>query len=155
MRLNKSIAVGVVTLGLLAGSATNVVAQLSVGTGVSVSQDCAIAATPIRCDWTASDPRLTGTMTHEWAGEVFGTGDDTSVGWAPATLAGPEGDWAGHLYAVWTDPAQLFVMLSGDGAYDGWQYVASTIDSEVSPGDSEWVGMLYEGELPPVGPPAE
>lgn len=125
---------------------------------VTVAQDCVdIFATPIVCDWTASDPRLTGTLTHEWIADIAAPApDDTaSVGWASAILEGAEDSWNGHLYAVWeAEPAsQLFVVLSGAGVYEGWQYVASTIDDGEEAGDSEWTGVLYEGELPPIGLP--
>ena len=137
-----------IVLGLAIG-ATPVAAQQTLlpGSPATVTQECEnINATPIVCAWAASDPRLTGALTHEWVGRA------ASFGWAPATLEGPEGDWTGHLYAVWTEPAQLFVFLSGDGAYEGWQYAASTIDDGVKMGDSEWVGSMYKGEPPPFGP---
>ena len=137
-----------------------VAAQGTEASGVTVAMDCgSLYATPIVCTWTASDPRLAGTMTHEWV--ILDLGDDVNtLGWADATLEGPEGNWTGRLYAVWgAEPAsQLFAVLSGDGAYEGWQYVASTIDEVDSSADSEWFGVMYEGELPPYGPlepPAE
>ncbi len=34
---------------------------------------------------------------------------------------------------------------------EGWQYIASGTDPEPD-GDFEWIGTLYEGELPPYGP---
>jgi len=120
------------------------------GTSTTAAQECEnILAKTIVCTWTASDPRLSGTLTHEWT-NVPG---EPAIGWAPATLDGPDGSWAGHLYATWTDPARLFVFLSGEGDYDGWQYVASTIDDAERMGNSEWVGVVYEGEPPPYGPP--
>ena len=124
------------------------------GTETTADQECGnLLAKDIVCTWVASDPRLTGTLTHSW---VMIPGDP-GVGWAPATLEGPEGDWTGHLYVTWTDPARLFVFLSGDGDYAGWQYMASTIDDGERMASSQWVGMVYEGEPPPFGPvePAE
>jgi hypothetical protein len=54
-------------------------------------------------------------MTHEWV--ILDLGDSVNtVGWADATLEGPEGDWTGRLYAVWKPDRQLFAVLSGDGA---------------------------------------
>jgi hypothetical protein len=95
-------------------------------------------------------------MTHEWV--ILDLGDNVNtVGWADATVEGPEGNWTGRLYAVWKPARQLFAVLSGDGAYEGWQYVASTLD-DGTVGDTEWSGVIYEGELPPYGPldpPAE
>lgn len=123
---------------------------------VSVAQECeVVTATPVVCTWTAGDPRLTGTLTHTWATPSITArllDDDMGVGWAPATLEAQDGNWTGHLYAVWGDPAQLFTVLSGDGAYQGWQFLASTIDS-AEPGTSTWTGIMYQGEPPPFGPP--
>jgi len=129
-----------------------VAAQGTEASGVTVAMDdCgSLYATPIVCTWTASDPRLTGRMTHEWV--ILDLGDKVNtVGWADATVEGPEGNWTGRLYAVWKPVRQLFAVLSGDGAYEGWQYVASTIDDGVV-GDTDWFGVIYEGELPPYGP---
>jgi hypothetical protein len=124
---------------------------------VDVTQHCDnIFASPIVCTWTASDPRLTGTLTHEWVADVSPPEPDDlySVGWADATLEGPEGDWTGRLYVVWgAQPAStLFAFLSGDGAYEGWQYVGSAVDDGESPGNAPWYGVAYQGELPPYGP---
>ena len=147
--MRKLWAAGAAMLLCLALGGVPVAAQETVlpGSPATAAQECeSIFASPIVCAWAASDPRLTGTLTHEWAGEAG------QFGWAPATLEGPEGNWTGHLYAVWTDPAQLFVFLSGDGAYEGLQYAASTIDDGLTMGDSEWVGSIYSGEPPPFGP---
>lgn len=125
---------------------------------VSAAQECTdVMATPVVCSWDAGDERLTGTLTHEWVRPQVTARlleDDMGVGWASATLEGPEGSWAGHMYAVWADPAQVFIVLSGDGAYDGWQFLASTIDAD-TPGNSTWTGVMYQGELPPFGLPTE
>ena len=125
---------------------------------VAVAQECAdIFASPVVCSWTAADSRLAGTMTHQWSEPgITATllDDEMGVNWANAYLEGPDGDWAGHLYAVWADPAQLFVILSGEGAYGGWQFVGSTIDTE-TPGTSTWTGVMYQGDPPPFGLPVE
>ena len=77
------------------------------------------------------------------------------VGWADAEVEGPEADWIGYQYAVGSDdPTQLFILLSGKGTYEGWQFVASTIDPG-APGDSDWTGVMYQGEPPPFGPLAD
>jgi hypothetical protein len=123
------------------------------GASVNVTQEC-VGHDP--CIWTASDPRLTGTLAHEWLGGVdveaapaegLGAGFD----YAEVTFEGTEGSWTGHLYALWPEPSQGFLVLSGAGANEGWQYVASYIDPEPD-GDLEWTGTLYEGALPPYGP---
>ena len=121
------------------------------GITVTATQDCVLSA-PITCTYTASDSRLTGTLTHVWMADISGpSSDDVTVGWAPATLEGPEGSWTGHYYVVWGDTAQVFSVLSGTGAYEGWQYIASSIDPEAD-GDADVVGVMYEGDPPPFGP---
>jgi hypothetical protein len=121
------------------------------GVPVNVTQEC-VGHDP--CIWTASDPRLTGTLDHEWLGGVGvdGTEEDFANGfdYAEVTFEGPEGDWTGHMYALWGEPSQHFLVLSGKGANEGWQLVASNIDPEPD-GDFEWRGTLYQGELPPFG----
>ncbi len=131
---------------------------------VSVGSACGnVLAVPVVCTWTASDPRLTGSMTHEWIrpkvvdGQITAdlSDDGVRVGWADAAVEGPEGDWIGYQYAVWSDdPTQLFILLSGQGAYEGWHFVASTVDPG-TPGDSDWTGVMYQGEPPPLGPPVD
>jgi hypothetical protein len=132
---------------------------------VVVGSKCGdVLEVPVVCTYTASDPRLTGPMTHEWIrplitaeGQITAdlSDDGIRIGWADAKVGGPEGDWIGYLYAVWTDdPTQLFIVLSGQRAYEGWQFVASTIDPG-TPGDSDWTGIMYQGEPPPFVPPAD
>ncbi len=122
------------------------------GVTVAATQDCDIYTDPVTCTYTASDPRVTGTLTHTYTGDIGGPATaEAELVWADATLEGPEGSWTGHLYIVWTEPTQAFAVLSGTGAYEGWQYVASGIDPEAD-GDHDWTGIIYEGELPPYGP---
>ena len=129
------------------------------GVEVTVTPTCDVP----RCTWTASDPRLTGTVTIRNGTSTFlgghGGGITPPVGddpfeWWGSTFEGPEGSWTGHVYIMWGDepePTQNFLVLSGAGANEGWQFVASGIDPE-SDGDFEWTGVMYEGELPPYGP---
>ena len=57
------------------------------------------AASPIVCSSTASDPRLTGTLTHDKAGSSATTycrnqaREGRALSWLDGTLDGPEGDW--------------------------------------------------------------
>ncbi len=122
------------------------------GVEVTVTQTCDF---PV-CTWTASDPRLTGASTihYGYGGGITPAVGDDAFEWWPSTHEGPEGSWTGHVYIMWgeePEPTQNFLVLSGAGAYEGWQFVASSIDPE-SDGDFDWTGVLYEGELPPYGP---
>ena len=125
------------------------------GVTVTAAQDCVEAdAPPDVCTWTASDPRLTGTATAQFTGDISddrpGEGARTGFSWLDVMLEGPEGSWSGHEYLMWTDPFQHFILLSGDGAYDGWHYVAMA--TAEAPPRIDWTGLVYEGELPPFGP---
>ena len=125
---------------------------------VTATQECNLYATPVTCTYAASDPRVTGTLTFEFTGDI-GSLDSGGVEflWNDATLEGPEGDWTGHYYLMWgygrevLDGSNAFTVLSGTGAYDGWQYVATSIDPQAD-GDADLIGVIYEGELPPYGP---
>jgi len=154
MRTLKLSLAGTVILALLGGLGGAVVAQgeaeeLS-GVTVTVTQECVEFAP---CRWTASDPRLPGTMTTDiFTGFVDVEGDpDAGFAWLEQSFEGPEGGWTGYGYALWGEPTQNFLVLSGTGANEGWQYVASGTDPDTD-GDFEWIGTLYEGELPPCGP---
>ena len=85
-----------------------------------------------------------------WGEHDFGAG----FTWMDVLFEGPEDGWIGHVYALWGEPTQNFLVLSGTGANEGWHYIASSIDPEPD-GDFDWVGTLYEGELPPFPQPAE
>jgi hypothetical protein len=152
MRTVRSLLAGTMTLALLGGLGGAVVAQ-DVGTEldgvkVTVAQQCAGRSI---CPWAASDPRLPDTLQHKWTGDVDVEGEEelgAGFTWMDVWTEGPEGGWTGHVYALWGDPTHNFLVLSGTGANEGWQYVASGIDPNTD-GDFEWVGTLYEGELPP------
>jgi hypothetical protein len=153
---------GTAILALLGGFGGAVVAQdeaeeLS-GVTVTVTQQCTDVG-HAGCDWTASDPRLPDTLEYEWTGNVedAAAGDaglDAGLTWGDVGFEGPDGGWTGHSYVLWGDPTHNFLVLSGTGANEGWQYIASGIATD-SFGDFEWVGTLYEGELPPFPEPAE
>jgi hypothetical protein len=103
------------------------------------------------CPYSASDPRMTGTLTLTIADAVGGPGGDDYVQTFDATLPGPEGTWTGRCWVTFdlgTKTAWATCALSGDGAYEGWTYVASTKDVTMS-GNSDLVGVLYQGPPPP------
>lgn len=149
---------GVTILALVAGLGGAVVAEdkpeASNVIPVTVTQECAGRSI---CLWTAGDPRLPETLDHIWVGDVGieGTGDtELGFSWADVSTEGPEGGWTGRVYALWGRPTQNFLLLSGTGANEGWQYVASGTDP-MPDGDFDWIGTLYEGELPPFPGTAE
>ena len=152
MRTLRMTLAGAVMLALLGGMGGAAVAQDEAeeptAVQVTVTQECAGRNL---CPWTASDPRLTGTVSVVWGDgvEIEGKGT-TEAGWQSMgqTFEGPDGDWTGHVYALWGRPTQNFLVLSGTGANEGWHYIASGTDP-MPDGDFEWIGTLYKGELPP------
>jgi hypothetical protein len=126
------------------------------GVTVTVTQEC-VEFDP--CRWTASDPRLTGIGRVVWGDEVMADeladGEEAGLQWISQTFEGPEGIWTGHVYVLWGRPTQNFLVLSGTGANEGWHYIASGTEPYPPVGDFEWIGTLYEGELPPFPEPAE
>jgi hypothetical protein len=117
------------------------------GVTVTVTQQC-VDFDP--CIWTASDPRLPDTIAIDmFTGFVDVVGDDDAgFAWLEQSSEGPEGGWTGYVYALWGEPTQNFLVLSGTGANEGWQYIASGTDPDTD-GDFEWTGTLYQGGLPP------
>ena len=103
------------------------------------------------CTYTASDPRVTGEVNLTIAGAVGGPGGDDYLQTFDAVLKGPDGTWTGRYWVVFDWPANLAYatsVLTGDGAYEGWTYVAATQD-KVPDGNADNVGVLYQGPPPP------
>jgi hypothetical protein len=154
MRTLRMSLAGTVMLALLGGLGGVVVAQDEAeeptGVRVTVTQECADRSI---CIWTPSDPRLPDTLTTDiFTGFVDVVGDgDAGFAWMEQSSEGPDGGWTGYVYALWGEPTQNFLVLSGNGANEGWHYIASGTDPDTD-GDFEWIGTLYEGELPPYGP---
>jgi hypothetical protein len=158
MRRLRVTLVWTMTLALLGGVDGAVCGQDETETSnampVIVTQECAGRST---CLWTPSDPRLPEKLDHDWIGsvEIDGTGDtEGGFSWADVWFNGPEAGWTGYVYAMWGRPTQNFLVLSGTGANEGWQYVASGTDP-MPDGDFDWIGTLYEGDLPPYPHPIE
>jgi len=103
------------------------------------------------CTYAASDPRVTGEVTLTMAGAVGAPGGDAPLQTFDAVLKGPEGAWTGRYWVVLDFPANVayaMSVLTGDGAYEGWTYVAAAQD-KVPDGNSDNVGVLYQGPPPP------
>jgi hypothetical protein len=103
------------------------------------------------CSYTASDARLTGPLTQIITEHVGIPGGDDYVQTFDATLEGPEGTWTGRYWVIFDQVAQTAwatSALSGDGAYEGWTYVASGSDASMA-GAHDLVGVLYQGPPPP------
>lgn len=137
-------------------------AQEYPGLTVTATQDCDFSTSPIVCSWTASDPRLTGTLTHDQVGligeDILPEPPEAALSWLDGTLDGSEGSWTARIYLMWTSPTSLLAVLSGSGDLEGWHYIAWSVDENIADGLVDWTGMLYEGELSPFGPlepPAE
>ena len=110
------------------------------------------------CTFDASDPRVTGTGTVHAStmDTIYAAGSTPVFAWDEVTLEGPDGSWSGHHYAVADEEGRVYVFmaLSGAGAYEGWQYVATATDTPPH-GTHDLVGVLFEGPVPPIGPVAQ
>ena len=144
--------VAAVSLGLALGSLPALAQADAVR--VTSTQECTLGTSPVQCTYTADDPRVAGSGSHVFtesvpAGYAMG---DIGFFWTDTEIQGPDGAWSGHHYIVTdrTGTAHALMMLAGEGAYEGWAYVASGVDPEAD-ADHEFVGVIYEGPLPPVG----
>lgn len=144
----------VVVLCLIALGGLPVLAQEAEYEAVTVTgtQDCDAGIG--RCTFTASDPRVAGAGTISFTGGVASEPVDGApiFMWDVVTIDGPDGTWSGHHYVVGYDggDAHVLMMLTGAGDYEGWQYVAVSVDTPPH-GVHDLVGVLYEGPLPPMG----
>ena len=126
---------------------------------VTTTQECDLSASPVACTYTASDPRVTGTGGHVFVEGISGDGgfvvpgSEVALYWTDYWIEGPEGAWTGHGYLLGDDAGTIhaLLMLAGEGAYEGWSYVAYGVDPEAD-ANHDMIGVVYEGPLPPVGP---
>lgn len=103
-----------------------------------------------------SDPRLEGdvVITFERDGRYGSASGSNSTLWSTVTITNDEGSWeglsigftdkhGGHRHAGW---------FEGTGAYEGLAYIEQLTEPEVNSAGSrlDVVGLLYEGELPPM-----
>ncbi len=122
---------------------------------VTASQECSWdfpdGIQTATCIITASDPRLTGTATITQREIVNATGGDNDLETYDEVLQGPEGTWTGRHFVVFDRSsaytAYPLVVVTGDGAYEGWTYVAAGAASPPD-GNGDFVGVLYQGPPP-------
>jgi hypothetical protein len=104
-----------------------------------------------------SDPRLEGDVTITY--ERNGPTDDNSTLWSTVTITNDQGSWeglsigfaderGGHRHTGW---------FEGTGAYEGLAYIEQLTEPDVNTAGTflDAVGLVYEGELPPMVLPAE
>ena len=104
-----------------------------------------------------SDPRLEGDVTITY--ERNGPTDDNSTLWSTVTITNDQGSWVGlsigfadergeHRHTGW---------FEGTGAYEGLAYIEQLTEPDVNTAGTflDAVGLVYEGELPPMVLPAE
>ena len=141
-----------VVLSLALGGLPGLAQEVEQGAvAVTGTQDCALPSG--RCTFTASDPRVAGTGRVSTTVRPVSTSEGIPIYiWDEVTIEGPDGTWSGHHYVVADEAGtgHVFMVLSGAGTYEGWQYVATGTDP-VPHGDHDLIGALYEGPLPPIG----
>ncbi len=103
------------------------------------------------CTITASDPRLTGPATITQREIVKATVGDNDLETYDEVLEGPDGTWTGRHLVVFdrgiAHMSHALVVVTGDGAYEGWTYVAAGAASPPD-GNGDFVGVLYQGPPP-------
>jgi hypothetical protein len=112
------------------------------------SGDYQVRGIPVGCDFTSSDPRLSGTWTWDLNEDCFADGG--CVNWGTVEGVGPDGTWSGW-YTGTERPdsmTHMYRVLVGAGDYEG----LTRIEHSVGPfaGLPETHGVTYEGEPPPM-----
>ena len=103
------------------------------------------------CDTTYTDPRVSGTSDYVLNEDCFE--DGVCVIWGTGVLSGPDGDWTGWWHGIddEADNFNWYTVLTGTGAYEGMTFIIYS--TGVFPEVPDEVGVIYEGDPPPVEPP--
>jgi hypothetical protein len=110
--------------------------------------DPQVRGIPVGCDFTFSDPRVSGAWTWELNEDCFGDGG--CVNWGPMHVAGPEGAWSGWYTGMEKPDSdnRFHIVLTGTDAYEGLTHIQLWSGPFFGPYDR--YGVVYEG-VPPVG----
>lgn len=100
-----------------------------------------------------SDPRLPSETAMVENYDIYQKDDGTQVvGLSAIRLDGPHGSWTGtatSLYSMSDGTGSGFVVLTGEGAYEG---LFAVLHGEPPGG---WDGYIFEGQMPPMPEPPE
>ena len=104
------------------------------------------------CDTTYTDPRVSGRSAYVLNEDCFD--DGICVVWGTGMLSGPDGNWTGWWHGIddQADNFDWYTVLTGAGAYEGMTFIIYS--TGVWPGVPDEVGVIYEGDPPPVEPPS-
>jgi hypothetical protein len=114
------------------------------------SPDCAMSAQ----NRNMSDPRLEGEVCIDYEGDQGGLGLETY--WSSITITNGDGSWRGHSVGFMDEQEAHHHTgwFEGDGAYEGLAFIQQLTEATPkypSAGvNLEMVGLIYEGELPPM-----
>jgi|GEM_PF-6019859 len=101
-----------------------------------------------------SDPRLEGDVCINWEGDEGGEGLATL--WSSITVTNADGSWQGHSVGFMDEQEAHHHTgwFEGHGAYEGLAFIERLTEANPkypSAGvNMDVVGLLYEGELPPM-----
>ena len=103
------------------------------------------------CDTTYTDPRVSGRSAYVLNEDCFE--DGICVVWGTGMLSGPDGNWTGWWHGIddEADNFNWYTVLTGTGAYEGMTFIIYS--TGVWPEVPNEVGVIYEGDPPPVEPP--
>ena len=100
-----------------------------------------------------SDPRFEGDVRIEYEQEDADNSGLNSTVWSTVTITNDEGSWAGQSIGFVDQQGFHHHMgwFEGAGAYEGLAYIEQLTEPQLSGGlDLDVVGLVYEGELPPM-----
>ena len=106
-----------------------------------------------------SDPRLEGAVTITYE-EDSGVEDGPGTFWSTVTVTNDEGSWQGQSIGFVDEQESHRHMgwFKGDGAYEGLAFIEQLTEANPDLPSAgirlDVVGLVYEGELPPMVLPA-
>jgi hypothetical protein len=117
---------------------------------IGASPDCALAGK----NRNMSDPRLEGDVCIEY--EEDEGGEDLATYWSSITITNDDGSWQGHSVGFMDEQGahRHTGWFEGHGAYEDLAFIQQL--TEANPefpsagGNLDMVGLIYEGELPPM-----
>ena len=101
-----------------------------------------------------SDPRLEGDVCIDY--EMDEAGEDLATIWSSITITNDEGSWHGHSvgFADEDGAHRHTGWFEGDGAYEGLAFIQQLTEANPEFPSAgvrlDMVGLIYEGELPPM-----
>lgn len=117
---------------------------------IGASRDCALAGQNL----VMSDPRLEGDVCIDY--EEYEGGEDLATYWSSITITNDDGSWQGHSVGFMDEQGahRHTGWFEGHGAYEGLAFIQQLTEANPEFPSAgvrlDMVGLIYEGELPPM-----